>query len=50
MIDKVLRRVAADGEFWKEDDVGFFFARFFNCLQDFGGVAVEVADFGVELR
>jgi hypothetical protein len=47
--EKVFGRVAGDGELWEGDDVGAGFAGAVSVVDDLGGVAVEIADYGVDL-
>ena len=48
-LDEILRRVAADAEFREDGDVGAGGVSLAGHGEDAGGVAVEVADGGVEL-
>ncbi len=47
--EEVFRRVAGEGELREGDDVGALVARARDVVEDLGGVAIEVADGGVDL-
>ena len=49
LLEQVARRVAGDGEFGEDDDVGARFSRAAGEGLDFAGVAVQVADGGIDL-
>jgi hypothetical protein len=46
---QVFRRVAREGELWKGDEIGAKLAGTLSVVDDLSGVAIEVADGGVDL-
>jgi hypothetical protein len=47
---QVFRRIAGEGQFREGNDVGAEVAGARSVVKDLGSVAIEVADYGVDLR